>query len=763
MQKKKKVTKWLIVSVSLVAVVFIIFIGNIILTSVIQKKIGQAFQELSPKIHTDYSSIHTNLFASSVSINGLHIYFIPYNGSQYNQHSFYFPHAVLKGINFFKIIFNNKLFISDLSLEKADIKLDQFLLDKKDSAQAVGNLNIPFENILINNLKLSKVNIWLHSGLTNQLLVKGNITMHGAEIHALNKPTKTDSFHLSGIECSLSDINYPILDAHHIIQIKNLLMDSRKEVLQIDSLRIIPQNNNIGYGEKKVDQTIQVEATAGKIEITKFDVLQMLPTSEQNKYSSNRNLDASSISMNNLITHIILYKKKQQHQHSFYFQHVAFTGVNFAKIIFNDSIFINKLNFEQGEIKLDPFLSDKNDATPAKILAYLHIPFKNVSINNLSLSGAKVWLHSDNMNQMLLKGDLTINKVELNGLNKSVINEFYLGGIKCNFSNINYPLPNAYYTIHIKKFIVDSRKEILRIDSLKVIPRYSKFEFGKKSGYQADRVEATVAEIEISRLDVIKLIHRKLIADKVIFNNSNVHVFRDRRLPRQLKEQPMPNGYLKAIPLEVRVNTFKINNASVAYEEFPKGGTQTGMLEIGKINLSMSPVLNYPNENDPNYSDTYVEGLLMNAGTIQATIHAPVKKNIYFIKGTIKNLDLPKLNPSAENLGKFHIESGILNVLDFHFTATEEKATGEIVGEYHNLVIDRLKVKNGIKKEAKIPTFFLKHFIIPKNKDKSMKVAKRTGKIDYKRDPKRLVTFYFIKALLSGIEASFALGFLLPK
>ncbi len=29
-------------------------------------------------------------------------------------------------------------------------------------------------------------------------------------------------------------------------------------------------------------------------------------------------------------------------------------------------------------------------------------------------------------------------------------------------------------------------------------------------------------------------------------------------------------------------------------------------------------------------------------------------------------------------------------------------------------------------------------------KDKSMDVAKRTGKIDYKRDPTRVVTFYFL-------------------
>jgi hypothetical protein len=84
------------------------------------------------------------------------------------------------------------------------------------------------------------------------------------------------------------------------------------------------------------------------------------------------------------------------------------------------------------------------------------------------------------------------------------------------------------------------------------------------------------------------------------------------------------------------------------------------------------------------------------------------------------------------------------------------------VGEYHDLLIDRLKEKNGEKQVAKVPTFFLKHFIIPKNKDKGMDIARRIGKIDYPRDSTRIVTFYLLKALLSGIRSSFAMGVLLP-
>jgi hypothetical protein len=123
---------------------------------------------------------------------------------------------------------------------------------------------------------------------------------------------------------------------------------------------------------------------------------------------------------------------------------------------------------------------------------------------------------------------------------------------------------------------------------------------------------------------------------------------------------------------------------------------------------------------------------------------------------------LPALNPSSEKLGRFHIESGILNKLNFEFTSTNKKASGHIIGEYHDLVIERLKNTKDGQKTAWLPTMALQTFIIPKNKDASLPIKRRTGKIDYERDPTRLVTFFYIKALLDGIRDSFNFGFLLP-
>ena len=99
MEKKKK---WLKVFVSLLALAFIILTGIHILTSIIERKIGDTLKNLSPKIYTQFSSVDVDLFNAKVSISDLHLSLAPVTG--HHQHSFYCSNVGLAGINFFKII-----------------------------------------------------------------------------------------------------------------------------------------------------------------------------------------------------------------------------------------------------------------------------------------------------------------------------------------------------------------------------------------------------------------------------------------------------------------------------------------------------------------------------------------------------------------------------------------------------------------------------------------------------------------------------------
>lgn len=735
--KKWKRTKWKRLLFYIAGIVVILFIGNSVLNSLVKSTIRKRLDLLSPAVKVSYSSIHTNLFTLSLSLRDLVVRFSPDTSDKQHGHSLKSSNIEFRGINFFKVIFNKKLSIGQLKFEKADIYLDQFLLSKKATIHHDLFAGMPFHNISIDHFEISKSNVWLHTTQENSLLLKGDIIFYEIQINDFNKSFSKNNFYFTSFECSLNEINYSIPGTFHKLHINKLVLNSNA-MLQIDSLKINPLDSTI---EKAHRQITRIEATVPSIQILNLD-FRRLP---------DRQFIARKILINGNNVRIVKPGKINGPDQSETFPLHFFDQIPWETRI--DSFLVShssvtyevnsKNSWQTKSLKAKEILDSSRLAT--------------ISINHFEIKEAAIRLYSNT------ESKCTIDKVVVSNLNNFDGSSFRFDAFQCNLSKIAYSIPDEHYTLHIKKFMIDSKKSISRIDSIAIIPGYGKFEFGEKLGHQADRLDATIADIEISKLDVIQLMRKKLIADKISITNMTAHVFRDRRLPRQLKKQPMPNAYLKNIPIEVRLNIFKINNAFVEYEEFPKDGTETGMLQITKMNMSMSPVFNRPHKSDPHYSDTFISGSIMNSGTVEASIHAPMERNIYTIQGFIKDLDLSKLSSSAENLGKFHIESGILNNLDFHFVATEEKASGEIVGEYHNLVIDKLKEKKGKKKIAKIPSFFLRHLIIPKNKDNSMDVSKRTGKIDYKRDPTRLVSFYFLKSLLDGIRASFKLGFLLPK
>jgi hypothetical protein len=328
------------------------------------------------------------------------------------------------------------------------------------------------------------------------------------------------------------------------------------------------------------------------------------------------------------------------------------------------------------------------------------------------------------------------------------------GALRFRLSRVDGRIPRAEERVVLKNLEFDSRGRRLRLDTLRVEPVLDPEKMGRERGQQVDVYEVTSTGIDVEGLDWEGLRDKRFDAERVTVKHNRIHVFRDRRLPLEPGGKPMPVQSLKELPIGLRVGSVHLGPSTFIYEEFPKDGEKTGRLIIGRMKMNIEPLINRPVHGDPAYLTLYTEGSLMNSGTVDATTKMPLHKgDPYRVEGTFHDLDLTQLNNPAENLGKLHLESGMLNQLDFHFEMNDERATGEVTGRYHQLVADKLK-KNG--KTDAVKSFALKHLIIPKNKEKAR------GKVDYKRDAERYFSYYLLHSLLVGVKSSFSLGFLLP-
>ena len=609
---------------------------------------------------------------------------------------------------------------------------------------------------------------------------------------------------------------------------------------------------------------------------------------------------SSSVSFDSLAVNFIPYNYRRQNGHHLYFQRAILKGISFSNFVFHKNLTVENLIVHDASIRLDKYLLDQKDSLQSTILKRIEFPFRQLSINNLQLRGVKIFLRSNNEDELLATGDIaiggivsgsmnerptfatvdlrlsnisyplrgykfhiqqlaidskkklavidslqisgenhktTIAAIKISGFNiedlisrKSLnteeivvgttkiemgdkaraplmavsLKKLYVHTLRCqdawlfyntrkaqcsfnlsldvqnlgidsfftvsfgslwgNLSNIRYA-NNNYHNVEVAHIELNSEKEIIQLKDLKIIPRLGKYQFGRKLGRQADWVNASISKIVIEKPNFQQLLHQKLIAGKITIGTSRAYIFRDRRLPRSQKLIPLPIAYLKTLPIDIRVPALDVATSAVAYEEYPRQGYgQTGILKIVNIKARMSPLINYPLDSDPAYTTMNVDGSIMGSGNVHGIVLMPLKRNLpYRITGAIEKLELTRLNSSSENLGKIRIKSGFLDFLKFDFTMTDQRSTGKIIGAYHQLIIQQLKKHTEEKNVADFASLMLRHLIIPLNKDKSLPERKRTGLVNYQRDPSRFVSHYFLQSLLMGVKKSFTLGFLLPK
>jgi hypothetical protein len=391
----------------------------------------------------------------------------------------------------------------------------------------------------------------------------------------------------------------------------------------------------------------------------------------------------------------------------------------------------------------------------------------SVEVNTKRLIVKKTLLDYRNAaGSLALKGAITVHGLHLNANSRNSHQMFRPEAVDFNFTDVKFNASNSAYHIRVGGARMQSRSATLSLTNVFIIPRYGKYEFSRRLGYQADRIEGGIDRVIITHPDWNHLANKGVYAASVKIEGYNIHVFRDRRLPLRPDVQPLPMDCLKKMAFTVKIKELKMANGEVSYEEFPKNGTQTGILRIERFALAIAPFTNRAALVNNRCLVLTTAGAIMGSGNVYATMFMPFDNDKYFIKGAINNLDLTMLNSSSENLGKIRIKSGLLDSLGFEFGFDHVKSSGKIVGIYHRLIIQPLKRKGfeqGEKKIAKFQSFMLRHLVIPLNKGRSMPQSNRTGTIAYNRDSTRMVSYYLLQSLLTGIKSSFKLGFLLPK
>ncbi len=359
-------------------------------------------------------------------------------------------------------------------------------------------------------------------------------------------------------------------------------------------------------------------------------------------------------------------------------------------------------------------------------------------VDSLGKKMGKLVIHSGKLNNLSINSSTLLNLRELITKNagfrlENLTGSYHDAADQFNWFNTSY----------------DKNSRTFTTDSFYYRPTMDKDAFIAASTYQTDYLTLKTGSIGIGPFNIDRYI-KDSILDLGVLKISHVLLtdFRDKRQPRrQGTIRLLPVNMLKKIPVHLLVDTIKLNDARVEYEEWNEKTNKPGKITVARLNGRITEVRNYDLSDTDSLSIRFT-------GYIEDSIHTKlsVKESYtdtlggFMMTAQMSPVDLTVLNPVLRPLASAELKSGQLDTLTMRVVGREQLAFGEIDMYYHDLKL-RVLIKGDIDKRSffsGIKNFLVNTIVKNKNSDKSSPVF-------FIRLRDRSAVNYLVKITLNGI------------
>lgn len=420
--------------------------------------------------------------------------------------------------------------------------------------------------------------------------------------------------------------------------------------------------------------------------------------------------------------------------------------LGFSNLHWNQNVFdMNDINIENSDIKLVEASSDNDtlkdtikstNTTNNNIYKKLRGISDQINIRSINISNA-------NMNYSFLtenapQRDHNISKANfrLQGLHINNIKEKYgIDNINLNIKDFHYPSSNGFYSYKVKEIDYNNISNRLNLDSVALVPAYPKMEFAYKNPHHADWFDVRVGQIELSGINLPKLISdNTFFADTLVVNNVLLQNFKNQNI--EIKHNIMPMIYegLQDLPLKLSIKRANVYNFNVVYEELSKKGTIPSKIVFSNMNgrlKGLTNIVTTPNQ----FIDLSADGIFMETGNFAARWLIPVSSNYdcFELDANMKNFKLTDLNPIIEPMAPVTIADGLVKDVTFSIEGSSIGAQVKMLMLYNDLNVTIQKGINNENKNSLLTTITNK--ILKKNNPKKPNSKPRQPDLYVTRDP----------------------------
>lgn len=336
--------------------------------------------------------------------------------------------------------------------------------------------------------------------------------------------------------------------------------------------------------------------------------------------------------------------------------------------------------------------------------------------------------------------------------------------IPINFTDIN--INTRYFALESMQFYAISTSGIefnvkdttLTLNQFKLIPKYSRDEFNKMIKYNDDLFSVSTEKVILNGLSLSEIEKSESInLNAIIVYDPVVEIYRDKRLPdAPFRKKKLITSAIMSIPLTINVDTIKVLNGKLTYEEMHNTMDQPGKvffdpLFLAAYNLTNDSVMITKNP----HLQVDAKAKIMGKSDVNAYFDFYLnRKDDYFTaKGNMKAINGIEFNRIVQSLLMVKIETADVESASFYFTANDDSSVGTLDLVYKNLKAGVLKHKDPNKKSSAW-SWIANEFIVKQNLPGDTKY--RTGIIGFDRRKDKAIVNFLWNSVKTGVISTIA-------
>ncbi|MET3112838.1 hypothetical protein AAKU52_000556 [Pedobacter sp. CG_S7] len=305
----------------------------------------------------------------------------------------------------------------------------------------------------------------------------------------------------------------------------------------------------------------------------------------------------------------------------------------------------------------------------------------------------------------------------------------------------------------------------LHVNGFYMLPKYADLAFTRKYKTQKDRYDLKFKKMNFSGIDLVKLNQEgSLHAQSLTLGPAKVAVFLSREMPPPPidKGKNYPHLALQRLPLQLHIDTVKINNIHVAYTEYNPITQKRGTVDLENLN---GTILNVTNDSlqltKNNHAIANLSARIIKAAqiNIHLNLNLTSKNGAFSYSGKIGPMNMTALNPVSKSLGLVKIEQGKVQKADFNIKGNLQGSRGTVRFYYTNLKVALLKEgEDGEATKKKGFLSFLANTIVIKHNNPSKGEDVRVAEVNFKRTHAASFFNLLWKSVFMGIRETIGIG-----